>query len=246
MQLILKSPSVIVSRMMNKTSVSTETEEQWRIIAESQGYYAVSNLGRIKRLYPDQDGEGWRLLKLTPFGKGYIKVNLSIKGQILQRLVHILVAQTWLGPPPSARYVVNHKDGIKTNCCASNLEYNTSAENNKHAYQTLGKKPPMGTRDFAISEETKTEIKKRYAAGGVKQSELAKEFSVTQSRISGIIHEERYARGEKRHRLTPETVREIRKMREEGNTAISIAREFDMHESSIRRITKEKSWANIK
>lgn len=48
--------------------------------------------------------------------------------------IHRLVSKTFLGT--SDLPCVNHKDGVKTNNCAVNLEYVTQSENMQHAHDT--------------------------------------------------------------------------------------------------------------
>ena len=70
---------------------------------------------------------------LTPYLRnGYPSV--SIKKRDCR--VHRLVALAWLPPPKEGQTQVNHKFPPKSNCCASNLEWATPSENNKHAYDT--------------------------------------------------------------------------------------------------------------
>ena len=52
--------------------------------------------------------------------------------------VHILVAKSFLGSPPSDKHIVNHKDLDGTNNDISNLEYVTQSENRKHYFLNSG------------------------------------------------------------------------------------------------------------
>ena len=65
---------------------------------------------------------------------GYYKVALATGDAHEQHLVHILVARHFI-PNPYNHPVVNHKDGVKTNCHKSNLEWTTHQGNTLHALQ---------------------------------------------------------------------------------------------------------------
>ena len=73
-------------------------------------------------------------LKPTMNPNGYLKVALATGNSSEQHLVHILVARHFI-PNPYNHPVVNHKDGIKTNCIKSNLEWTTHQGNTLHALQ---------------------------------------------------------------------------------------------------------------
>lgn len=60
---------------------------------------------------------------------GYVIVRLDT----VYYLVHVLVALTWIGPPPSPEHVVNHIDENKSNNHVSNLEYVTKQQNTAHS-----------------------------------------------------------------------------------------------------------------
>ena len=66
---------------------------------------------------------------------GYPRVALCIDGVESSSLVHILVAEAFLGPRPSGA-VINHIDGVKAHNEPSNLEYCTPRENSQHAART--------------------------------------------------------------------------------------------------------------
>jgi hypothetical protein len=127
-------------------------KEIWQPIKGYEGYYEISNYGRIKRLekiLEQKNGvirkykEQIRVPKSTR--NTYPTVSLNKDSQSRKYLVHILVAQTFLSNPHKKQYV-NHKDGNKTNYRANNLEWCTQQENIRHAFATGLAKPTNNKR----------------------------------------------------------------------------------------------------
>ena len=63
---------------------------------------------------------------------GYKRITLTKNGKMYNRLVHQLVAETFIGPRQDGMCVC-HKDGDKTNNHVSNLYYGTRSDNAKDA-----------------------------------------------------------------------------------------------------------------
>ena len=93
-------------------------------------YYEVSiNLetGEVKVFSNSKHAKG-RELSQYKNKDGYLRIKLNNKNVF----IHALVTRFILGERPKD-YVVNHKDGVKTNNRPSNLEYVTLAENTRHS-----------------------------------------------------------------------------------------------------------------
>src|SRR3546814_19434090 len=69
-----------------------------------------------------------RVLVLCLNKSGYLAGNMCIEGQRKNFEVHRLVCEAFHGPAPDGQQAA-HKDGVRTNCYASNLRWATPASN---------------------------------------------------------------------------------------------------------------------
>lgn len=112
----------------------TQEIEEFKPIEGYEGIYEISSLGNV------------RIIKTGKFKKnqtnntGYSMVVLWHGKQAKGFLIHRLVAKAFI-PNPDNLSDVNHKNGIKTDNRADNLEWLTRSQNHKHAYDIGLKKP---------------------------------------------------------------------------------------------------------
>lgn len=107
--------------------------EIWRPIADYEGLYEVSNLGRVKSLKRQTRAGQWvheRVLKVLHASNQYQQVCLWKNGKSKRVLVHRLVAQAFLGPCPLGCVVCHGAAGKHVNS-VDNLSYGTRSKNNK-------------------------------------------------------------------------------------------------------------------
>lgn len=107
--------------------------EEWRDVVGYEGYYQVSNLGRVKSLERIDSNKHLvkeRILKQSMRGK-YLKVELSRSGSPAIFSVHRLVAKAF-SENKENKPVVNHINEDKLNNNADNLEWVTYKENSNH------------------------------------------------------------------------------------------------------------------
>lgn len=109
--------------------------EIWLPVKGYEGYYEVSNLGRVRgldRIILDKGGrhqvKKGVVLKPRPDRQGYITVALSIGRKYKTQLVHRLVAEAFI-PNPDNLPQINHKDECKSNNTVDNLEWCTARYN---------------------------------------------------------------------------------------------------------------------
>jgi hypothetical protein len=117
-------------------------------------------------------------VKLNKKRTGYIEVVLCDGHKRFYRLVHRLVAETFI-PNPEGKREVNHKDGDKTNNHVSNLEWVTPKENIKHY---LDNNTPIRYRGSKLNRDQAMAIKYSEEDVGV----LSERYGVLRSTITRI------------------------------------------------------------
>ena len=106
------------------------TNEIWHKCEVPYTRYEVSNQGRVRNAHTDQ------VLRPRIIKEGYLIVDLYYKGQRKTCYVHNLVATAFVEGWREG-LEVNHKNGVKTDNRAENLEWVTASENRQHASDVL-------------------------------------------------------------------------------------------------------------
>lgn len=171
-------------------------EEIWKDVVGYEGFYQVSNLGRVKSLdrIVNYRLEGHKALKkgklLKPFiwGDGYYSVMFVVNGKSNSFRVNRLVAFAFL-PNPENKPQVNHINGIKTDNRVENLEWVTSKENIYHAIKN-GLSKNIGVNNY-LSKLTKEDIV-FIRTSGLENKILREKFNVSKSCIDRIRRRESY------------------------------------------------------
>lgn len=159
--------------------------EQWLTVAGFEGYYEVSDLGRVRSV------RAGRCLKACIGASGYEQVDLSLHGKARSVNVHQLVATAFLGPAKPGMQVC-HSDGDRRNNRALNLRYGTPAENNadkaRHGTTVRGaanNKAKLSAEDVIVV--------RHLAAAGMAHRSIAQRFGVSRPAISYVVRRETWA-----------------------------------------------------
>jgi hypothetical protein len=165
--------------------------ETWKEVPGYEGFYAISDLGRLMRTATPTGKPRSRII--TPHKKrtGYIDYWLWLEGRKRRVKAHSLVWEAFVGPiPPSLE--INHKNGLKYDNQLSNLELATRAENVEHAFRVLGRKPANNPsfgelNGSARLTEADVRVIRRMRAEGLYQYQIAEKFGVCQRTINLIV-----------------------------------------------------------
>jgi hypothetical protein len=137
---------ILVWKKRPKTQGTSDTE-QWKPVVGTNGRYFVSNQGRIRSHTKSKEG---KIILGHTLASGYRAVGITPKsgGASTTRLLHRLVVETFIGPPPSKAHTdVRHLDGNKQNNKLSNLAWGTRSENMQDvvAHRGMLKANPEGS-----------------------------------------------------------------------------------------------------
>jgi len=168
-----------------------EADEEWRSIPGSEGYYSVSNFGRVRSEPIQTSAVGrrrGRVLRCYRDTKGYLMFGLCVPGtKRVPMKVHRAVALAFLGPRPEGCQI-NHVSGDKNDNTPGNLEYISCRRNIRHAW-ALGLRRPEQLRGENHGKAKLTEVQVREirgANGQVTAKEWARRFGVTPQCISCV------------------------------------------------------------
>ena len=127
--------------------------------------FGINTLGVVK------SNRSGRLLKpsIGPYGYPYVNLYDADKGRWRSVNLHVLLARTFIrNSEPGLKCFVNHIDGNKLNFKLNNLEWVTSAENQRHAIQSGLRKDNFPCKVF----DTTSGFVKRYPSIAVALNEI--------------------------------------------------------------------------
>lgn len=162
-------------------------KEVWRTIYN--GYYAISTFGRIKRLKRGRSVLPGRMLNPYTMNNGYKAVKLYLDKCSMTKLLHQIVAETFIGPVPieymldgdelvQILFEVDHKNTNKLDCRLINLRYLPASINASHKGETNG---------FSKLNDTKVRKIRILSARGRTNRGIGKRFNVNEVTISYIL-----------------------------------------------------------
>lgn len=163
-------------------------EEIWKDIEGYEGYYQVSNLGRVRSL----DSLAWNhngyapkkgvVLVSRANATGHHTVHLSKDGKSKIQFVHRLVACAFI-PNPNNYPIINHKDENPSNNCVENLEWCTHKHNMNY-----------GNRPFIGNAKCLKQIDKDGIVVGRFRSlaEAARKTGINRGNISSVLNGGKY------------------------------------------------------
>jgi hypothetical protein len=169
-----------------------EGPERWLPVVGWEGYYDVSNYGRVRSLCPRGrkcQGIG-RIKAMSEAVTGVVMVplerRLNGKHEKVLKSVYRLVMLAFQPIENPDDFEVNHRDGIRKNNFLHNLEWCTELENKAHA--AANNLMPFGERNFncKVTSDGIKELRQR-AANGETLADLSIRFGISETHTRNII-----------------------------------------------------------
>ena len=108
--------------------------EVFKDVPNYEGIYQVSNLGNVKSLKWKKE-----IIMKQGISSRYLAVNLRKENISKIYRVHVLVAMTFLNYKPNGKqdFVIDHKNGVRTDNRLENLQIVTQRENTQNYHKSI-------------------------------------------------------------------------------------------------------------
>lgn len=108
--------------------------EIFKDVPNYEGIYKVSNLGNVKSLKWNKE-----IIMKQGISSRYLAVNLRKENISKIYRVHVLVAMTFLNYKPNGKqdFVIDHKNGVRTDNRLENLQIVTQRENTQNYHKSI-------------------------------------------------------------------------------------------------------------
>jgi hypothetical protein len=158
--------------------------EVWKPIKQFPAY-AISNMGRVKRITPAPGTWIGKILNpiLTPGGYHIIGLRNG-NGSKIRIPLHRIVLESFVRKRPKGKEC-NHKDGNKTNNYVGNLEWVTPKENAEHAFKTGLRKKGLEHPSTKL-KEGEIYLARKLGKAGISCRKVAKMFNISPSMANAI------------------------------------------------------------
>ncbi len=168
------------------------TKEEWRAIPGYEGFYEVSNQGRVRRVGGSTKGrrnpEG--ILRPRATRGGYQSVCLSLGAQVRQVRINRLVLEAFTGPPPFPDAEARHLNGDPTDNRIVNLCWGSKKDNmadaSRHGTAGVWMK---GRAKFTPDQVAEI---RDLRAKGMKLDDIAARYNTSRKHISAICLGRKY------------------------------------------------------
>lgn len=166
--------------------------ERWKDVLRFEGFYRVSDKGRIKSVTRSVFGKNGsrrkvvgRIKRPNKMKDGRLMVQLWKNNESEAFYVHRLVLEAFIGPCPEGMECCHFPDPDQTNCHLNNLRWDTSKANKKDS-RILGRWPIGEKKPKAKIKDSDVPNILRRLANGEGNTQIATDYGVSQSIISDI------------------------------------------------------------
>ncbi len=175
---------------MNDKKNQSYWNEKWVTIqfdgVDNPPHYEVSNYGRLRSF--QSGATGGSVIRGSVI-QGYRSLNIRTGGKTLNRYVHKLVAEYFLGLPTSTQKYVIHLDHDKLNNHYQNIAWATKDEmvaHNRENPSLINRVMPRRTRNYKLTETKVKIIKKLLQNDKNRLKMIAKQFGITHTQLNRI------------------------------------------------------------